>query len=830
MVVKATPLSSEAEAAQLRQPSSDSWIICCWAHPDFSDRTEEERLELEQLAYEAIAEQLLSSSARGAQRIEEALQVAHIRVRLATHQTSPPALSCFILHQEKRGEVWVGGIGNWQLYALSDRQLTERFRDPYDPYAAGRVATLTDNLLGSRGILSVVTKELTAKGETLLLYAGGENTLALSEQWKEDSLKQGLRDRLTALVGRKGRSYLINTRIRMPSKQKKFQVAVGIMVIGISAVILTGYWLKKRQEWVSSAYLASAIEQEAAPPGEEYDSLLSLAGTEMASLSSRAESPQALQLIEELEQIQLTLEDQQQLISTMRQNESALNEALEVRDEYIQTLKRELQMWEEGMGAAELAGHSDPASDTLQETYEELSSILADESSRFVELREACEAERKKLSVAQEALNEQESHLTELQTALQKGQRELFEKEAEIELLKESYEKAFAQLAATQEEQIELQDQKMLLLELKDEQQELIATQRQRIQEIEAHLHDTQDLLALTEEEFCELRHRYEAEQAHTPQLEEECKRLREAHSLSAQELSQSEQAQAELVAERTSLQEALHVERKRAEELIEKLAVADEKLSYQSQQLAKQQQLQKDQQTSLHSALEEASAFRSELVRLREALDLAHRERQKLEEDLSQAYLASQEGREELRRREKEYVRLQEEKQLAKEAHVALQQEQKALEKRVEQLLGFEERYHQELKLRQERDQMLVRLAANIQGWKEAVASLEESRSSLARELSEMREYQQNLISGRVEDALKAPSTQISQKSPSVASRENRSSVTNVHLVSPGETLESIARRYYGSSQRWRDIFNANRDALRSEDEIRVGMALIIP
>ena len=50
-------------------------------------------------------------------------------------------------------------------------------------------------------------------------------------------------------------------------------------------------------------------------------------------------------------------------------------------------------------------------------------------------------------------------------------------------------------------------------------------------------------------------------------------------------------------------------------------------------------------------------------------------------------------------------------------------------------------------------------------------------------------------------------------------------------HAVQRGDTLSSISRQYYGTSAKWRDIYNANREVLKSENEtLHVGMELRIP
>ena len=63
----------------------------------------------------------------------------------------------------------------------------------------------------------------------------------------------------------------------------------------------------------------------------------------------------------------------------------------------------------------------------------------------------------------------------------------------------------------------------------------------------------------------------------------------------------------------------------------------------------------------------------------------------------------------------------------------------------------------------------------------------------------------------------------------PGVAA--NQSPAGKRHAVQHGDTLSSISRQYYGTSAKWREIYNANRDILKSENEtLRLGMELRIP
>jgi chromosome segregation ATPase len=50
------------------------------------------------------------------------------------------------------------------------------------------------------------------------------------------------------------------------------------------------------------------------------------------------------------------------------------------------------------------------------------------------------------------------------------------------------------------------------------------------------------------------------------------------------------------------------------------------------------------------------------------------------------------------------------------------------------------------------------------------------------------------------------------------------------VHTVDSGENLSSISLRYYGTPNRWREIFDANRDVMNSPNQLAPGVRLRIP
>jgi len=49
-------------------------------------------------------------------------------------------------------------------------------------------------------------------------------------------------------------------------------------------------------------------------------------------------------------------------------------------------------------------------------------------------------------------------------------------------------------------------------------------------------------------------------------------------------------------------------------------------------------------------------------------------------------------------------------------------------------------------------------------------------------------------------------------------------------HVVTKGDTLFSLAQRYYNNRAKWRDIYEANRDQMPNENSLQIGMELRIP
>ena len=59
---------------------------------------------------------------------------------------------------------------------------------------------------------------------------------------------------------------------------------------------------------------------------------------------------------------------------------------------------------------------------------------------------------------------------------------------------------------------------------------------------------------------------------------------------------------------------------------------------------------------------------------------------------------------------------------------------------------------------------------------------------------------------------------------------KAERTDIHGIHVVKPGESLSKIAKIHLDDANRYMDIFNANKDKLKSPDLIHPGQELVIP
>lgn len=49
-------------------------------------------------------------------------------------------------------------------------------------------------------------------------------------------------------------------------------------------------------------------------------------------------------------------------------------------------------------------------------------------------------------------------------------------------------------------------------------------------------------------------------------------------------------------------------------------------------------------------------------------------------------------------------------------------------------------------------------------------------------------------------------------------------------YTIQKGDTLQKVSQKYFGTTKRWREIYELNRDTLKGPDKIRVGQVIKVP
>lgn len=112
------------------------------------------------------------------------------------------------------------------------------------------------------------------------------------------------------------------------------------------------------------------------------------------------------------------------------------------------------------------------------------------------------------------------------------------------------------------------------------------------------------------------------------------------------------------------------------------------------------------------------------------------------------------------------------------------------------------------------------------------AVAQLRQENSALASRLTQAQSTLDQIASAA---RLGTPAAGIAAGAAQTSSGSSAAPVTaaaepRFHIVADGDSLSRLSLRYYGTPNRWQEIFNANRDVLQGANSLRVGQRLRIP
>lgn len=84
-----------------------------------------------------------------------------------------------------------------------------------------------------------------------------------------------------------------------------------------------------------------------------------------------------------------------------------------------------------------------------------------------------------------------------------------------------------------------------------------------------------------------------------------------------------------------------------------------------------------------------------------------------------------------------------------------------------------------------------------------------------------------ENRVPKKVEEVAEpAPATNFEAEGPAAAASEE---LTN-YKVQKGDTLQKISMKLFGTTKKWKKLFDMNKDVLKSPDKLRPGMVIKVP
>ena len=92
------------------------------------------------------------------------------------------------------------------------------------------------------------------------------------------------------------------------------------------------------------------------------------------------------------------------------------------------------------------------------------------------------------------------------------------------------------------------------------------------------------------------------------------------------------------------------------------------------------------------------------------------------------------------------------------------------------------------------------------------------------------LRKEENALMGASDKDARKADFSDVQGGSSSTAPTQRPLEQQRTYTVVAGDSLSKIAKREYGDANKWRAIFDANRDRIKDPDLIQPGQVLTLP
>lgn len=166
--------------------------------------------------------------------------------------------------------------------------------------------------------------------------------------------------------------------------------------------------------------------------------------------------------------------------------------------------------------------------------------------------------------------------------------------------------------------------------------------------------------------------------------------------------------------------------------------------------------------------------------------------------------------------------------RQEAQSAQVAFNQklsdlssENASLKSQVAEIEGLKANLTAERTAHESTQKRLVAVQTGLSEQRASLLQLQKMRDALSGELRSLKESQAMLKDHLKQSELIAVADTLPASSPTIA---------RTHKVQAGETLSEISTKVYGTSKRWQDIYEKNRDILSDAKSVRPGQTLVLP
>jgi len=148
------------------------------------------------------------------------------------------------------------------------------------------------------------------------------------------------------------------------------------------------------------------------------------------------------------------------------------------------------------------------------------------------------------------------------------------------------------------------------------------------------------------------------------------------------------------------------------------------------------------------------------------------------------------------------------------------------------ELLAQKEARQQAEAATRAARDQLQLVLTRRTGGESTSLSDARQGTAAGARDLQATLSLNTATVETPPTAELRTSPERLRAAAAAVAAEEAaaQAGAVRYHLVAEGDTLENLARKYYGRPERWRVIYAANNDLLRGGRPLKPGMRLVIP